>query len=159
MITLSAVAAPAHKAAIAEDLVSGKLQSEELTAAGLEVVGIENLDAGQLTKIFWTTGPEDEFGGGPIATTLQAYMLPNLSFEVTLKLLSSLLTALPTIDVEELIRRTDKGKPREGWILKILPDALLHAFELIKDSGAGGPICPNDKVERLEVFGINCAGL
>ena len=139
LVVLSAIAAPAHKAAIAEDLVSGKLQNDELMAAGLEAVGIENLDVGQLTKIFLATGPENEFDAGQMATTLQHYMLPKLSFEATLKLLSSLLTALPTTDMEELIRRTDKGKPREGWILKILPDVLLHAFELIKDPGADAP--------------------
>jgi hypothetical protein len=139
LITLSAVAAPPHKTAIAEDLVSGRLQSDELMAAALEVVGIEKLDVEQLRKIFLATGPENEFEAGPMATTLQYNMLPELSFEATLKLLSSLLTALPTIDMEELIRRTDHGKLREGWILKILPDVLLHALELIKDSGAGAP--------------------
>jgi hypothetical protein len=139
LVVLSAIAAPAHKAAIAEDLVSGKLQNDELMAAALGVVGIEKLDVGQLTKIFLATGPEKEFETGPMATTLQYNMLPELSFEATLKLLSSLLSALPTIDMEEMIRRTDNGKLREGWILKVLPDVLLRALELIEDLGEGTP--------------------
>ena len=139
LVVLSAIAAPGHEAAIAEDLVSGKLQNDELMAAALEVVGIGKLDVGQLTKIFLATGAEKEFETGPMATTLQYDMLPELSFEATLKLLSSLLGALPTMDMEELIQRTDNDKPWEGWILKILPDVLLHALELTEDSGVGAP--------------------
>lgn len=139
LIALSAVSTFAHRTAIADDLLSGKLKSNELVAAGLEVVGVESLDVGQLAKVFANTGPEDEFGGGRMARTLKGHLLPYLSYEATLKLLSGLLTALPTRDIREFSRRAKGGRSRERWILTIIPDVLLRALQLMNSFRADAP--------------------
>ena len=67
LVTLAAVAKPDQRKAIAQDLVSGKLQSNELIAAAFEAVGPQTLTVEELTAILRHTRPESDFGGGPMA--------------------------------------------------------------------------------------------
>ncbi len=140
---LSAISSPAHRRALAKDMLSGALKSNELIAAGLGVVGIQNMSAEELAKIFSNAGPEAEFGAGPMARGLKYDLLPSLGFDEVLTLLAGLLTALPTLDIGQLTRRAGGGKPPEGWILTVVPDVLLRALQLMNHA----------KSETLSILG------
>jgi hypothetical protein len=137
LITLSEIAAPEHKASITADLLSNRLNTNRLIASGVGVAGIENLDVAQLAQIFSNTEPESEFGVGPMAIALKFELLANLTIESTLKLLRGLLSSLPTQAAEDLLDRAETGRLRQPWIFAVLPDVLLHAFQIMSTAGTG----------------------
>jgi len=139
LTTLAGIASIDHKVAIKNDLISGKLKSNELFSAALEVVGLENLSVTQLERIFSNTAPEDKYGSGPMAISIKSNLLPKLSFEETLKLLSGLLATLKILDVKKLAKRNERDDNRENWMLNILPDVLLHIFQVMKGPGSDAP--------------------
>lgn len=134
LIALAVVGTTDQKKAIADDLLSGRLLTEEFIAAALEVVGVENLSVVQLATVFSDARVDDGLGYGPLEWALQRDLLRNLGFDATLRLLSSLLTVLPTHDIAEITRRKKEDDPQKSWILRILPDVLLHALQLMNDT-------------------------
>jgi len=57
LVTLATVAKPDQRQAIALDLASGKLQSDELIVTALRAVGLQTLTVEELTEIFRHTQP------------------------------------------------------------------------------------------------------
>lgn len=137
--TLATVATPEQRAAIADDLVSGKLKTNDLIGEAFKAVNPRSLTVEQITAVFQHTHPESEFGGGPMAMAVKFDLLPTLDVQTLHTLLYSILAALPTSSIQELTHRAEVGKPREGWMLSVLPDCLLRALELMTGEGADAP--------------------
>lgn len=138
LVTLASVAKPDQREAIAENLVSGKLQSDELIATTLRAVGLQALTVEELTEIFHRTRPESDFGG-PMVRAVRSHLLPAADFQALQKLLTAILHALPSEHIEELTRQSETGQSREIWLLSVLPDCLLRAVELMAGDGADAP--------------------
>lgn len=128
--TLAVVATTEHRAGIAEDLLSGRLEGNDLIADGIKAVGLARLSVDQIASCFRRADAESEYGGGSMAIAVKAHLLPEASFAEAIKSLAALLAALPTLDVQELVRRREAGEPREGWMLSLMPDVLLKILEL-----------------------------
>lgn len=128
--TLAVVATTEHRASIAEDLLSGRLVGNDLIADGIKAVGLARLSLDQIASCFRRADAESEYGGGSMAIAVKVHLLPEATFAEALKTLAALLAALPTLDVQELVRRREAGEPREGWMLSLMPDVLLKVLEL-----------------------------
>ena len=137
--TLATVATPEQRAAIADDLVSGKLKTNELIGEAFKAVSLHSLTVEQITAVFQHTHPESEFGGGPMAMAIKFELLPTLDVTALQKLVASILCALPTLNIEELTHRAELERPKEAWMLSILPDCLLRTLQLMADERADAP--------------------
>ena len=137
--TLATVATPEQRAAIADDLVSGKLKTNELIGEAFKAVSLHSLTVEQITAVFQHTHPESEFGGGPMAMAIKFELLPTLDVTALQKLVASILCALPTLNIKELTHRAELEKPKEAWMLSILPDCLLRTLQLMADERAHAP--------------------
>jgi hypothetical protein len=136
---LSVVATLEQRATIAADLVAGKLEGNELISQAICVVDLRKLTVRQLTKILQSTGPESEFGSGPMVKAIKHDMLPTLDRGVMHRLLAAILAALPKGNIKELIRRAESPNDKEAWMLTVLPAALLRALEMSGDETADIP--------------------
>jgi hypothetical protein len=135
LVTLATIAKPDQRQAIAEDLVSGKLQSNELVAAAVRIVGLPALTVEQLTAIIRRAQLESDIGGGPMVKTLKSDLLPTADFHVLQELLTAILCALPGESVQELKYGFATGQPKNFWMLSVLPDCFLRAVELMPGDG------------------------
>lgn len=140
LITLASVAKPDQRQAIAADLVSGRLQSDELIATAFRVVGLQSLTVAELTAILRHAQPESDFGGGQTEMAIKNDLLPAADFHALQKLLTALLCALPGDLAKELAyRRSAAGPSREGWLLSVLPDCFRRGVDLLGDDGTDAP--------------------
>ena len=76
---------------------------------------------------------------GGVARAIKSHLLAVTDFQALQKLLTAILCVLPGERVKELAHRSATGKPREAWMLSILPDCLLRAVELIAGDGTDTP--------------------
>jgi hypothetical protein len=127
---LSEIATPSHKAFLTADVLAGRMSGNDLIADCIEAIGLSQLSVEQLVKCFGQTASESEHGGGPMATAVNSYLLPDANSADARKLLAALLEALPTRDVRILARRVEEGKGNEGWMLSVMPDVLLKVLQL-----------------------------
>jgi hypothetical protein len=139
LVTLATVATPDQREAIAQDLVSGKFQSNELIAAACEVVGLQALTVEQLTTILRCAQPESATGGGPVVRAIKYDLLPAADLQVLQKLLTAVLRILPVERVKELRYQSTTSRPREFWILSILPDCFRRGVDLMVGDGTDAP--------------------
>ena len=137
--TLSAVATPAQRADITQDLVKGELEGNELIASALGVVGLNHLTADQLRQILDHTGAEPEYGAGPMVSTIKYDLLPTLDLRTSHVLLSAIVGTLDLNDIKKISRRAEAGKCKEAWMLTVLPQCVLRAIELIADEVTDTP--------------------
>ena len=122
-----------------QDLVSGKLQSNELIAAAFEVVGLQTLTVEELTAILRCAQPESAIGGGPVVRAIKYDLLPAADFQALQKLLTAILCVLPVERVKELPYQSATGRPKEFWILSILPDCFRRGIDLMVGDGTEAP--------------------
>lgn len=127
--TLAVIATVEQRASIVEDLLSGRLQGNEFISDGIKAVGLVRFPQDQLITCFQRAEPESRFGG-PMATAVKVYLLPSADLADATKLLAALVTALPALNARELAHGVDEGERKEGWILSVLPDALLKVLQL-----------------------------
>lgn len=66
-------------------------------------------------------------------------LLPTLDVTALQKLVASILCALPTLNIEELTHLAQLERPKEAWMLSILPDCLLRSLQLMADERADAP--------------------
>jgi len=128
--TLAVIATVEQRTSIVEDLLSGRLAGNDFLANGIKAVGLPRLSVDQLETSFRRAAAESGFGGGPMATAVQVYLLPAANLGDATKLLAALYRALPTLNASELTHDIEEGERHEGWILSVLPDALLKVLKL-----------------------------
>lgn len=102
-------------------------------------MSLHSLTVEQITAVFQHTHPESEFGGGPMGMAIKFELLPTLDVTALQKLVASILCALPTLNIEELTHRAELERPKEAWMLSILPDCLLRTLQLMADERADAP--------------------
>jgi hypothetical protein len=137
--TLASVAKSEQREAIAEDLISGKLQSNALIAAALRAVGLQTLTVEDLTAILRRTPPESDVGGGLVARAIKSDLLPAADFQALQKLLTAILCVLPGERIKERRFQSATGRLREFWMLSVLPDCFRRGIDLMVGDGTEAP--------------------
>lgn len=127
---LATIATDDQRATITSDVLAGRFAGNDLIAECIEAIGLAQLSVDQLVTCFGHTVAESDYGSGPMATTVNAYLLPESVAADANKLLAALLAALPTLDARILAHRVDEGKGNEGWMLSVMPDILLKVLQL-----------------------------
>jgi len=153
LITLAELASPGDRAILKDDLLQGRLQSNELIAAALSAANWTTFAVEQLIQVFKTSRPESSYGTGPMARTVREELLPKADLAASEKLLRAIVGALPEHNGGTRFRRTREIDSPEGvWLLNVLPDCTQHLLSLLPPDSERFPDVCLEAVERMEAM-------
>ncbi len=141
-----------QRAAIKDDLLSGKLTTNALIAAALPVIDWKSLTVKQFSDIFKAVADENYYNSGPMTYCVQYSLLPATDdINSAELLLSALVAVLPQPAPEKCFnRRAEKAT----WIAKVLPLCYERLLDLLPTNSVQYPQICIDAAEHIE--SLNC---
>lgn len=153
LVTLAAGASAEHRAAVRDDLLAGRLASNELIASALGVIEVGALRAEDLVNVFLAAGAESGYGSGPMARAIKQDLLPEADVKTAQLVLAAAVAALPAPEQgRRFARFPESDQPERAWLLDVLPDCLERVLILLPKELDGFPEICIDAAERVEAI-------
>lgn len=153
LASLAAVASPEHRAAIKQDLLERRLQSNELISAALAVADWERLTITELVQIFEAAHAESGYGSGPMARVIKEDLLPEAHAASAELLLSAIVAALPVSGTgKRFARFPESEQPERAWLLDVLPDCLERLLTVLPKTLESFPDVCLEAAEHVEAI-------
>ena len=150
---LENIASEDHRSAITDDLVMGRITSNELIAAALGCSNWQTLHPQKLSAIFNLTESEVSYSSGSMATAIRSDLLPTSTAATAELLLSAVLGSLPVPEAgKRFARFSDSDQPVRAWLLDVLPDCFERVLQLLPPNAENYPDACLDAAERLEAL-------
>ncbi|MCI5140706.1 MAG: hypothetical protein D3909_03045, partial [Candidatus Electrothrix sp. ATG1] len=153
LLILEEVGTQEQRAAIKDDLLSGKLATNELIAAALPVIDWKNLSVEQLSGILKLVVDEDYYEFRPMTRCLKYSLLPVANDTNSAELLlSAIITVLPQPAPEKRFHRREMKKT---WASRTLPHCFINLLELFPKDSIKYPQTCIDAAEHIESLSNN----
>lgn len=150
---LAAIARPADREQIKQDLLSGKLSSNELLASALEAIDWAGLTLKQLINVFMATTAEESYGESAMSHSIKYKMLPTTTANSAELLLMAVVKAMPRFEVgKHFAKFPASDRPERAWLLDVLPDCLERLLTLLPTTLIAYPEACLQAAERIEAL-------
>jgi len=151
LMTLSAIGSTEQRVCIKEDLLQGRLKSNDLIAAALAAIDWADLTVQELVQVF--TAARSEPGYGPMTRAVKEDLLPETTVTSAELLLTGVVTALPVPEVGKRFSRfPEADQPERAWLLDVLPDCTDRLLSLLSPDSQQFPEVCLEAAERVEAF-------
>lgn len=145
---LEEVGTQEQRAAIKDDLLSGKMTTNALIAAALPVIDWKSLTVKQLSDIFKAIVDENYYNSGPMIHCVQYSLLAATDDINSAELLLSALVAVLPQPAPE--KRFDRIAQAPTWIAKVLPLCYERLLDLLPTNSEQYPKICIDAAEHIE---------